>query len=88
VRDIPPFAAPLDAAGSARDWWRQYRPLIVETGPLGPIDRSQRADQGVRPDPSFNGFRLFQIDGGVIEKGRYVTLEQLRANGFVMPFER
>ena len=62
--------------------------MIVETGPLGPIDRSQRADQGVRPDPSFNGFRLFQIDGGVIEKGRYVTLGQLRANGFVMPFER
>jgi hypothetical protein len=87
LRAIPPFAEPLDGATSPRSWWQTYRPLIVETAPLGPMDRSQRAEPGVRPDPSFVGFRLFQVERDTIDKGRYVTLEELRAYDFVMPFE-
>jgi hypothetical protein len=42
--DVPPYAAPLNAATDARNWWLNHRPLVMQTASLGPIDRRQRFD--------------------------------------------
>jgi LGFP repeat/Calcineurin-like phosphoesterase len=39
------------------------------------------------PDPTFNGFRLVQVKNNVIDKVRYITLAELRAANFVLPWE-
>jgi hypothetical protein len=40
------------------------------------------------PDPTFNGFRFIQVQANVIHKVRYVTLAELRALHFQLPWER
>jgi hypothetical protein len=39
------------------------------------------------PDPTFNGFRFIQVEGNIIQKGRYINLADLRAANFTLPWE-
>jgi len=39
------------------------------------------------PDTLFNGFRLVRVNGGVIARIRYVTMQELRSNNFRMQWE-
>jgi hypothetical protein len=39
------------------------------------------------PEPTFNGFRFVQVQGNVIHKVRYITLAELRALNFRLPWE-
>jgi hypothetical protein len=39
------------------------------------------------PEPTFNGFRLVQVQGNVIHKVRYITLAELRRLNFRLPWE-
>jgi hypothetical protein len=94
VLEVPPYADALDAAAmtdGACDWWARHRPLLIQTASLGPIDINQRRDEGVNPHypgPSFQGFRVIRVGTAAIEKIHYVTLAELRQNGFAMPWEQ
>ena len=47
-----PYADPLDRAADKRDWWSRHRPLLLQTGALGPMENNQ---------VSFSGFRLISV---------------------------
>lgn len=82
--EVPPYPRPLSAATDAKAWWRQHRPLIVQTAGLGPIEASQRsADK----KPVFNGFRVMLVRDDVISEMHYVTMTELRNRHLRMPWE-
>lgn len=56
------------------------------TPQLGEIFTSV-APAPMRPEPTFNGFRLVQVKNNVIDKVRYITLAELRASNFVLQWE-
>lgn len=79
VVQVPPYADPLDRATDARAWWSRHRPLILQTGALGPRESDQ---------VSFSGFRLLSIAGGVIERVHNVSMKRLEQHGFDLPLEQ
>jgi hypothetical protein len=89
--EVPPFSDPLNSAPDKAAWWAQRRPLIMETAALGPIGSgsNDRAEAGKhKPKPIFQGFRIVSVTGKNISSIRYVTLRDLRAHNFEMPFEK
>jgi hypothetical protein len=74
VLDLPPYAAPLTAAADKRGWWGSHRPLVVQTASLGPVDKPQRSDAvpPPKPEPAFQGWRVFTVEGNVIQSCRAV----------------
>ncbi len=42
--EVPPYSDPLNSTNSAARWWQTHRPLLLQTGALGPIDPRQRFD--------------------------------------------
>jgi hypothetical protein len=89
--DIPQYANPLNSSSDPRSWWRDHRPLVLQTSALGPIDPRQRFSpfelvwQTV--NVTFQGFRFIQVRANSIARIRYVTMAELRRNGFLMPWE-
>lgn len=117
----PRYADPLELSADPKTWWQKHRPLLAQTGALGPMDPRQRFgtfykatpplddirpimefnsipnvghDHNLEglpmqiPDALFQGFRLVQIQNGVIQRMRYIVLRDLRALNFSMPWER
>jgi predicted MPP superfamily phosphohydrolase len=80
---VPPYAKPLNKSQNASQWWKDHRPLIVQTAALGPIDRNQRRDpekdRNTHPAPTFQGCRLIGVTNNAIASIRYVTMAELRA---------
>ena len=50
-------------------------------------ETSLEAIPGPARNPTFQGFRLIQVRDGAIHRMRYVTLADLRANNFSLPWE-
>jgi hypothetical protein len=85
-----PFGDPLNSARDKAAWWAQRRPLLMETAALGPIGSgsNDRFEPGKRkPNPIFQGFRVISVKGKNISSIRNVTLRELRANNFKLPWE-
>jgi hypothetical protein len=85
-----PFGDPLNSAHDKAAWWAQRRPLLIETAALGPIGSgsNDRFEPGKRkPNPIFQGFRVISVKGKNIASIRNVTLRELRANNFKLPWE-
>ena len=52
-----------------------------------PVMQQVLPQAGPLTEPTFQGFRVIQVGANVIQKMHYVTLAELRARGFKMPFE-
>jgi hypothetical protein len=75
---VQPSAKRLAAAKDARRWWASNRPVLAQTGPLGPQDYGERT--GAAPwQRSFQGVRLFHVDDNVIARTAYVAVGDLKA---------
>ncbi|MDQ4036776.1 MAG: metallophosphoesterase [Actinomycetota bacterium] len=70
---VPPYPNPLSSAPDPRAWWSDHRPLVLQTGALGPLDNSS---------VSFSGFRLLSVRDDVIEKIHFVPIDRLEQNGY------
>ena len=55
--DIPPYANPLNSSSDPSAWWRDHRPLVLQTSALGPISPRQRFDPRWR----------LRVPGGVLD---------------------
>ncbi len=87
--DVAPWNDPLNSSPEPARWWQAMSPLIIQTAALGPTTNT-RPDLKVnpeRPNPVFQGFRLLTISGSTISQIRYVTMPELRARTFRMPWE-
>ena len=75
---IPPYATPLASAADPKAWWTEHRPLVLQTGALGPLDNTQ---------VSFTGFRVVMVKKDVIDKIHFVSTERLEASQYRLPWE-
>lgn len=75
---VPPYRDPLDRATDKAGWWNKHRPLLLQTGAMGPRDT---------PDVAFNGFRLLSIKNNHIDTIRFVSIDELNRRGYVWPWE-
>jgi hypothetical protein len=90
--DVPPYAAPLNDAIDKRQWWKDHRPVFLQTGALGPIEsrsntRRETAPAPPRPDISFSGFRFLTVAGPSIESIHYTRMAELRQQALTTPWE-
>jgi Calcineurin-like phosphoesterase len=76
--EVPPYPTPLSEATDTRAWWDAHRPLVLQTGALGPLDNSQ---------VSFTGFRVLTVKGDVIDRIHYLYTERLEASGYRMSWD-
>jgi 3',5'-cyclic AMP phosphodiesterase CpdA len=74
---VPPYADPLAKSGNPQQWWAQHRPLVLQTGALGPLD-SQAA--------SFTGFRMLVVKNDFIDKIHYIKMQDLRQANYRLPW--
>lgn len=77
VVQVPPYADPLAAAPDAPAWWDRHRPLVLQTGALGPLENDQF---------SFSGFRVLTVEGGVITAVSHVPMARLHDAGYRLPW--
>jgi hypothetical protein len=88
--DVPPYGAPLSRATDFKEWWNRHRPLIAQTGPLGPVGQNTRKDLGsnpTKPGPDFQGVRWISVSNDAISRISYaslVDLDELIAQGGVL----
>jgi len=75
---VPPYPDPLSATTDARAWWQAHRPLVLQTGALGPMKNDQ---------VDFAGFRLLTVRSDVIRRVDVVLSERLERNGFRMSLQ-
>ena len=76
---------PVDPRQRFDPMWRKSGTSDVTEAHTQPADTTRIVDQW--PDPTFNGFRLVQVKGNVINKVRYITLADLRKANFNLPWE-
>lgn len=76
--DIPPYPNPLVSSADPRTWWTDHRPLLLQTGALGPIEN---------PDVSFSGFRVLTVVQNVIERVSFVPIQRLHEHGYRLSWE-
>lgn len=73
--DVPPYPRPLATATDIPTWWVQHRPLILQTGGLGPMEgqSNDRQKPGkMQPNPSFQGYRVITVTDDKISAIHYV----------------
>lgn len=89
--EVPPYDDPLSATKDPSTWWNDHRPLILQTGAVGPTEsrsNSRKEPGKERPSPSFQGFRVLSVAFNTINAIHYVRLDDLRQRHFTMPFEK
>jgi hypothetical protein len=74
---VPPYANPLSSAPDPRAWWAAHRPLVLQTGALGPLHVL----------PEFCGFRVLSVRNDVIDKIHLVSTSKLEANEYRLAWE-
>jgi hypothetical protein len=74
---VPPYANPLNDSGNPAAWWESHRPLILQTGALGPISRLRE----------YAGFRVIEVADNVIKRISRVPIERLEQSGWTLDWE-
>lgn len=78
---VPPYAETLDSSANKAVWWNKHRPLLLQTGAVGPMESNQRPDKAKHPDrsetpnrpsPSFQGIRFISVENNLMANIRYV----------------
>src|SRR3954467_10484185 len=77
-KPIRSTAGALETAVGPEDWWRNHRPLILQTAALGPLENDQ---------VSFAGFRVLAVKADVIEKVHYIPIQRLHQNDYRLSWE-
>ena len=77
IVQVPPYADPLASSPDADEWWDRHRPLVLQTGALGPLENDQ---------VSFSGFRVLTVAAGVITDIRHVPMARLHDAGYRLPW--
>jgi hypothetical protein len=88
---VPPYGDPLNSAADRTRWWREHRPLVMQTGAIGPMEiasNSRHQPGKPKPNPSFQGFRVLTVAFNTINAMHYVSMEELRASQFTLPWEK
>ncbi|MEO8553308.1 MAG: hypothetical protein ABI678_25220, partial [Kofleriaceae bacterium] len=75
---VPPYPNPLNAASDPRAWWAEHRPLVVQTGALGPLKQTEY----------FSGFRVIAVKNNVIDKMHFISSARLEEHQFRLPWEQ
>lgn len=74
---IPPYADPLSDSPDPAAWWSTHRPLVLQTGALGPLKFPR----------IFGGFRVVEVRENVIRRIDRVPIDRLAEHGFVLDWE-
>ena len=74
---IPPYADPLVDSPDPAAWWSTHRPLVLQTGALGPL----------KVPRIFGGFRVVEVRENVIRRIDRVPIDRLAEHGFVLDWE-
>jgi hypothetical protein len=89
--DVPPYSQPLDDAADKGQWWKDHRPVFLQTAALGPIETvgntREPTNISERPDPNFYGFRFLTVAGSSIDSIDYARFPEVRQNALAMPWE-
>lgn len=72
---MPPYGDPLNGSADPAGWWARHRPLLLQTGALGPRENTEI---------TFSGFRLLTVRGNVIQRLHFVPIERLERHGFAL----
>lgn len=64
---VPPYPTPLSHTADPRAWWQTHRPLVLQTGALGPF-------KGL---DDFSGFRVLSVRNDVIARIDFVPMVRL-----------
>lgn len=83
-RDVPSNKQSLDRSNKPKNvWWKEHRPLILQTPALGPIDRNQRKEENTEDptEPAFQGVRLIEVRKDVIQRIHLVKHEEIHRIG-------
>lgn len=75
---VPPYPNPLNSAADPRAWWNEHRPLVLQTGALGPLQK----------EPFFAGFRVIAVKNNVIDKVHFISSARLEENQFRLSWEQ
>lgn len=75
---VPPYANPLNTAPDPQTWWAAHRPLVLQTGALGPFKRTE----------FFTGFRVIAVKHDVIDKIHYVPTDRLEQHDYRLDWEQ
>ena len=75
VVQVPPYGDPLNGSADPAGWWARHRPLLLQTGALGPRENTEI---------TFSGFRLLTVRGNVIQRMHFVPIERLERHGFAL----
>lgn len=75
---VPPYPQPLSSAPDPRTWWAERRPLVLQTGALGPREDTEF---------SFNGFRVLTVKNDVIDKIHFVATDKLERSQYRLAWE-
>lgn len=78
VLETPPYPTPLNDSPNAADWWALHRPLILQTGALGPNENSS---------VSFSGFRIVTVENNVIAKINFISSDRLQQANYQLTWE-
>jgi hypothetical protein len=76
---IPRYAQPLNSAADPAAWWNDHRPLVLQTGALGP--RKAGGEY-------FSGFRLIAVKNNVIEKIHLISSGRLEQHNYRLDWEQ
>ncbi|HYN66036.1 MAG TPA: metallophosphoesterase [Ornithinibacter sp.] len=74
---IPPYADPLNDSADPAAWWSTHRPLVLQTGALGPL----------KVPRIFGGFRVVEVRENVIRRVDRVPVDRLAEHGFVLDWD-
>ncbi|AOY57244.1 RICIN domain-containing protein [Desulfococcus multivorans] len=75
---VPPYPNPLSSSPDPRAWWSEHRPLVLQTGALGPLENSQI---------SFTGFRILSVKNDVIDRIHFISTAKLETNQYRLAWE-
>ena len=74
---IPPYADPLNDSPDPAGWWATHRPLVLQTGALGPL----------KVPRVFGGFRVVEVRDDVIRRIDRVPIDRLAEHGYVLDWD-
>lgn len=74
---IPPYPDPLNDSPDPAAWWSTHRPLVLQTGALGPL----------KVPRVFGGFRVVEVRDNVIRRIDRVPIDRLADHGYALDWD-
>ena len=78
VVQIPPYSNPLNSTEDHAKWWSEHRPLVLQTGALGPIEDTR---------VNFSGFRMITVVNNVIKAINFISSDRLQGANYQLSWD-